>query len=203
MHELKLLLNDQESILFKSDISFAEVDCCYPIEVFFIGSNRSYIVFDDFATWALEPLIELLKKALKKQLYLDASINENLGFMWNRELHGDEGLTYDGDFWIGDRYSLWSTRSCSADRVSTWLYNDDDTIVLEITPMYPFHITDPETAENFIPYEEFMNGYKSCLTRIIPQAVARQWLVQAEFVLQLIEDNIKYTRALYERENVQ
>ena len=70
----------------------------------------------------------------------------------------------------------------------TWIYNDNkNNIILELTPIWPWHFDNPEEGETFITYEKFMKNYQSYLTRIISKDVAEQWVQQCKEALNIID----------------
>ena len=110
----------------------------------------------------------------------------DVGYVWNRKLRGDVGLKKDdNNFWVGSKNLLWETRGDFNPVLETWLYNNENSeIVLEITPSYRWHFSDPAPDEEYVSYEEFMRNYQPLLFRIISVKIAKQWIRQIEELLQ-------------------
>ena len=86
---------------------------------------------------------------------------------------------------------MWETRGNAKLVLSSWLYNDaDGSIVLEITPSYPWHFKTPNRKEKFITYEQWLQQYKPLAKFIIPNNVASAWKDQIASVLESIEKNV-------------
>src|SRR5439155_26455584 len=124
------------------------------------------------------------------RLSVDQSITEDIGYMWNRALHGDSGLEYHDIFWVGLRNLVWQSPGNIQPNYATWLYNDAaGNIILEITETYFWHHSEPTMGINYISYEEFMQDYKPFIVRTIPRKTAQNWLHQAESVLGILKKN--------------
>jgi hypothetical protein len=69
----------------------------------------------------------------------------------------------------------------------TWLYNKNESIWLEISPIYPWHFRDPKEGEIFVPYKEWIKSYKPVCIVEIQRKIAQQWLSQAKSIMEEIE----------------
>jgi hypothetical protein len=186
----------------KITIDFAEplnsIVSCDEIPIYFENNNVIILLEKDFIAGSLRILINLLHKAINKELILHPSIIQDIGYMYNRDLHGDAGLEYMPSkseshfFWVGSKYSLWQTPRNIKPNLTTWLYNDKQgNIILEITENYFWHFKDPEETDNFITYQEFMNNYKPYFITRISKEKAAEFIMQAEALLKQIEVNEK------------
>lgn len=183
-------IDDHERIVIELN-SIEQVFYYDEVQIKWFGS-QSFLLTDDCLLYLVRQFKGMLLWALNNELQLDESIQENLGYMWNRLLHGDSGFKYKDEFWVGLNYSLWETPGNVNPVLTTWIYNDiKGNIILEIAPDYRWHHMDPKPGEKFISYEEFMKNYKPYIVRIIPKNVATRWLAQAEHLLQTIEENQK------------
>jgi hypothetical protein len=200
-NEFIFVLDDTEKIVVPLSDILENIFPCEELPVIFYQEMKKLILRNDFINETMQKLSALLKKLLKNKLPLHESITKDIGFLWNEELQNKPGLAYtklEGrDHWVGQLHLLWCTSNTRPSLV-TWLYNDHEgSIILEITPSYPWHHLEPRKGETFIPYEQFMETYKPVLIRKIPIEVAQKWLQQAEEILCVLEDN----RKRYEREH--
>lgn len=199
MQSLKIILKLNNLEYF--EILFSDpkpIFCCEEIELFFCNGKIKLQLSNDFAEETISSLKILLTKAINNNLWLDESIDKNLGYLWNDDLHKYSDPNFkpskNHPDWAGLNYHMWSTNDIALDITDTWLYNDSDgNIILEITPRYKWLFGDldskPEDDPNFITYNEFMKNYQPYISRIIPLKVAQQWLQQANELLDLSEEN--------------
>lgn len=189
-------LPDEEKIIIESPYPINEFACCDEIPILFLYGKDHYVLNTDLLREAMSMFAIFLERALANQLPLHESIKQDIGFLWNEELQEKPGLVYekfnDRNYWVGQSHLLWDTPSTVKPETTTWLYNDNNgSIVLEITPTYPWHFVKPKKREIKIPYEEWMSGYKPFIVRTIPREVAEQWLKQAQELVIILEDKMK------------
>ncbi len=141
-------------------------------------------------------LAELLNKALNNELFLDKSINQDIGYLVH-EYHIDENKVALCDFdsgirsWVGYKYKLWEATNKNLCFMS-WIYNSPDgSIIFEITPFYPYMYCEPEEEPNYIPYEEWIKTYKPYFITTLSRETAEQWIEQAEQIIRMVEYNEK------------
>lgn len=187
-------LNTSEYFVIKLPHGIEEgIHLCDEVEIEFHEDKKVYKLYLDCIQEALMSLKNLLHKAIGGELHLHTSITKNLGYLWNEECQGDNPNLFcetslGWPRWVGLDYHLWSTPGNFDPILTTWIYNKEDKIVLEITPSYPWHFRDPKEGENFITYDVFMNDYKPLLVREIDKGVARDWLSKCLELLQMIEN---------------
>ena len=195
MKKLIFILDNNEHIELQYFCPSKELFSCTNIKIVLKG-EKNLILYDNFADGALSALKNLLTAALDCRLKKHSSITKNIGYLWNEEMHDSPGLVYkklEGrDHWVGLSNLLLSETRPGKDSGSSWLYNDDQcTIILEITPSYPWHFRDPKAGEKYITYEEYMKSYKPLLIRTIPRDKAQEWLTQTQQLSKIIEENEK------------
>ena len=84
-------------------------------------------------------------------------------------------------------------------KFDTWLYNQNDKIYLEITPIYTWLFRKPKKGDGFIPFDQWIKDYKPLALIEIDKATAQQWLDQAGQLMQEIEKaDEKYLHARQE-----
>ena len=198
-YEIILLLNADEKIRIKFEESTEKWLPDDKIPINFININTNIILDERFIDEALSTFCIKLNKALRYELKFHDSINKDIGFLWNEELQNKPGLSYSklegNDYWVGLYNLLWETPGYCKPKLSTWIYNDSDgEIILEITPSYPWHFTDPEELDDkdYVPYEEWIKTYKPLLIRKISKEIALRWKEQVEEILSILEKNSQY-----------
>lgn len=194
---LKLILNESEYLSFEIGYNFQEMRLWDDVMIYFKG-NENYLLYDFHSDLAFDGLITLLSKASMNNLKLYPSIKNDLGYLWNEDSNAvvtnipNEKLEYrmveNTPRWVGEDFLLWSTPGSARPPLSTWIYNNSQgEIIMEVTPSYSWHFDEPQLHEKFCSYEEFMKNYKPVLTRIIPPEIAKEWIKQSEYMLQMIE----------------
>lgn len=152
--------------------------------ILFYYKENKYVVFNnDFLIWALRCLLEL-EFAIDNKLELDKSMKLDIGYLWNEILHNN-----DLSDWPGEKYLLWSSKKGLS---TTWLYNKNGKIYLEISPTYKWHSLKPKKNDkDYITYKEFIKNYKPIAIIEIDKEVAKKWLIQTNELLKIIEQNDK------------
>jgi hypothetical protein len=203
MKELILKLSDSECIKIIPDYDrdFKEVDYCCSFVKVYLSNEKDFRIGQESAGEVFEHFIRPLKKAIKNDLQLDISLNQNLGIMLNQYYQDKpsdfvqvSSIYHEGTHWIGLNYHLFSSFGDAKPQVSTWLYNDDNgDIILEVTKDYPWHFVFDEKDYDdleYITYDEFMKDYKPLIQRVIPREVAIMW----------VEQLMEVYRGLFEKE---
>ncbi len=89
-------------------------------------------------------------------------------------------------YWIGQDYLIWE----SLDQYDTWIYNKNNEIFLEITPIYKWHYKDPEKEDkDYLTYEDFKKIYKPTLITKIEKETAKQWINEIDELIEIIKIN--------------
>lgn len=190
LSNLTFFLTNKEKILIQQDLNDL-IDLCYESPIFWIDSSKELLLSHDSVRMNMGWFNGMLHQALLDKLKLPNSINQNIGYQYNRDINEDNpNIEYEKietiKSWIGNRYKLWSNS------VETWMYNDDHgNIILEITPVYPKTFRDPEEDLDMQDYQNWMKSYAPILIRTIPRNIAETWLKQTEDILEEIKANIK------------
>lgn len=156
--------------------------------VLFVDDHKQYKLYSfDYVSHALYPFDFLLDKALKDELELHSSINEDVGILYDQYCKegGDKNLILnnDGD-WIGNDYSLWCYKE-----LKTWIYNKGGETYLEITPLYKWHNLYPSSNEKYISYSEFLSNYTPLAIIKLKKEVVKRWREQINELIRIIEAN--------------
>lgn len=195
MIQIVFTLNEKSELIFTSEGSLENLLNCDMGKINFSTPHFHVLLRDDFICEGFFILRHLLQEALHNELQLHESITNDIGLMWNKELHRDLDLVYEKcegqQFWVGQRNLAWSTPGNVNPRLSTWVYNDKNgNIIFEITPNYRWHFVDPLPEEkDYISYEEFMKNYEPLVITTVSKKVAHRWLEQIDALLEMIEHN--------------
>ena len=190
LSNLTFLLSSTEKILIQQNTNDL-IDICYKAPIFWVDSSKELLLSLDSIRMNIGWFNGIIHQALLHELKLPNSINQNIGYQYNRYINEDNpNIEYEKietiKSWVGNRYKLWSYS------VETWMYNDEHgNIILEITPVYPKTFRDPEEDLDINDYENWMKSYAPILIRTIPRNIAENWLKQTEDILEEIKANIK------------
>jgi len=186
--ELFFVLNKNERIIIQLPVSIDIISACDDVIIKFIHNDNNIMLANDCFLHVLRQLKSKLKLALGTKLFLHDSITQDIGLMWNKMLYGDKaGLVFEKhenqDFWVGNRYLLWSTPGSINPSLSTWLYNDQNgNIILHITPEHKDIFTISRKK-----FDKWMKAYEPFLIKVISQNTAHIWLDQVNELLEIIE----------------
>lgn len=184
--EFTFHFSDHEYIQIKMHSIAESLHCCTQIPMIYSAKSQDILLSIGSVKTNMYIFAKLLRKALSGTLQLDASIQKNIGYLYNQDLHEERGdLKYEDfgalAFWVGQSYQLWAYQSAS------WLYNDKNgDIVFEITPLYIPKKQNFDVQE----YQDFLKNYAPILIKIISKATAQELLHKAELILHKIEDSI-------------
>ncbi len=200
MHALIFKLDKKKSLcLISDDLPMEQIYICCQLDMYWLDDKKRLIIGQDDAGGFLEQLERTLSLALQQQLKLDPSIQKSLGYYWN-EIFADRRSFVDLVYrytsngkhtsWIGKQYLLSNTYDEVDPTVSTWIYNNAyGDIILEVTPMFVWAGDEITTQEELDRYFAFLKDYKPILQQIIPQAIAQEWLEQAQKWYKVFYDN--------------
>lgn len=153
------------------------------IEAKYIHNNKSIILIHDSAQYVIETFCNSLEMILKNELMLDPSlVPGKVGYFFSKE-KADNCDEIKNAKNIFSQYWVWS----SLDNVQTWLYNANDKIYLEISPTYPWLFSDPEEAENYISFDEYMSSYNPIALVELEKSLVLSWINECHRLLQKIE----------------
>ena len=188
MSNIIFYLGNDLAISMAAESGYKKDSCCSEVSVLLASEKEKFLITVDFLDSILKAFIGKLDRVLNNEAFLHSSINTNIGYFWNEILHFEVEPVEVGGFWVGDKNLLCETPGNIKPNLATWLYNEQGgDIILEITPVYEWHNTDPEQGELFITYEEFMKDYKSIFKQEVSRDIAEEWLKQARDILDSIE----------------
>lgn len=185
---LTFTLNDEKIVIKLPEPNFFLTNYDR-LSICFYHNNQEILLSSLTALDFIDTLCFLLSKALKNELQLDESLNQDLGFMLNRWFKEKKfkfiSVTKNGDtYWVGNNYQL------ASGKFASWIYNNiDGDIIFEITPVYSGIFI----HENKPPYREYMKWretYKPYFAGVISKKIARQWIDQSQNILNEIEKNM-------------
>jgi hypothetical protein len=143
-------------------------------------NNEATILAEDMVDITITIYNNMLEKALQNQVILPEGIDlGQIGRSYNLDIMYEISDAID--------YSLFSVWSHKNSR--TWLYNNNNKMYLEVSPLYPWLYSDLEEAQkekDFISFDEFMKTYKPIFFGEIPRASAEHWVRQCDKILESI-----------------
>ena len=155
-----------------------------PVTILFYSDKKKYILSEhDHLGPEIETLNWFFKAIINDDLELPKEIVEDLGYLYNEEIY-HKSIRPEGINKKGIHYYL----MLDGNKNTTWLYTKNNLIFLQITPSYLWHYSDPEEHEKFIPYDEFIKNYKSCLTVEIKKETMAEWATQSDEIIKSIRD---------------
>lgn len=150
------------------------------IAIIFVNDKKRYTLYQDIILTDLEVFRDILTGVLSNKFEINPLIESDLGLYWNQYLHDLSTKEKTNKMDI-TKYLLWCSSPQRA--YSTWIYNKDDSIILEINPDYPWHLIDPEDVQRFIPYDEWMKNYKPIFCGKIDKTIIQEWIFQIDRIL--------------------
>lgn len=194
--EIIFPLHDVERLKLVLAQELEHVICCERGAIVFEGSNFVYKFSISEVQAHMEDFGIQLKEALNNKLQLHESMTQDIGYLWNEAYRDKPGLVYEKSeevpIWVGDKYRIWCAGKEGEPCFSLWMYNAADaSIILEITPDYPWDFEGAEENSGYVSYDEWIKTYEPLVIRTIPKDIARQWLEQAEGIVRQIQENIE------------
>ena len=86
-------LTPNEQIGIDLGSSLSEVDPCDDVKIIFHG-NDSFVLSDDCFLYVMCEFMRMMQASLDNAIQLHSSITKDIGYLYNQELHGDEGFVY-------------------------------------------------------------------------------------------------------------
>jgi len=159
--------------------------------IFHAKDHKQYPIFSD--TQPIIIALDTLKSLLHRTLHTmpDLALKEDIGLVWNKYAHavaigGPHETLYDSlDL---TQYLLFSMDKTE----STWIYKKNHTVMLEITPRYPWHFREPEDPEPPISFDHFLQTYKPYVVTALEHTTVAQWLDQVDTLLNITKRNDSY-----------
>ncbi|MEI4803840.1 hypothetical protein WAZ07_21925 [Bacillus sp. FJAT-51639] len=176
-----------EKIMMKLPCKEIDIYRYDEIEILIQSSVLEHKLYgDDFIIEAISALNNLLEKVIENKLnFHESLIGKEIGYLCNEYYHDEnQWLVYEDNVWVGLKHHLWGTKE-----YDTWLYNMDNKIFIEVTPIYKWHFDELEDENQFITYDQFLHGYKTCYVGEITKETALNWLKKCKKIIQIIKDN--------------
>ncbi len=162
------------------------------VEVRYIDGEQEVVLAKDIVREIVSVFSASLEKSLKNKLSLDKSLA--IG-----KVSQKYSYLFDDMDSIFTKYSVWSSPES---KIHTWLYNRDNKIYLEISPIYPWLYQTPQFDEHInndkpivivalpndtISFDEYMNNYKPIAVVELQEQRVQTWIDQCDTLLQKIE----------------
>ena len=177
------IINDEKKIVISTNNE--NVNLFSEVIIKYYNNNNNIDLYSDILKEAIRPLKIILEKALNNELILNNEIKSqvNFGYTSNLFYHRSEHDDTDELDDYTEEYLLWESKT-----TSTWIYNDNESIYLEISPNYQWHFVDPEPNDkDFTTFAEFIKTYKPISVSIIDKSKVKRWIKQCELMLTTFE----------------
>lgn len=159
------------------------------VKIFFISKSDKTKLFHDYPGEALHLFKVALSQVLNAKVDCGYLQNYDIGFLYN-DYNREEPL-FIQDQRHKNKFVTSSLFESTGDyTVSTWLYqNEQEELIFEVTPNYPWTYRDPDPDEHFIEYEEWMKNYKPLVKRVLSPEVVKQWTKQLDELYAKVKEN--------------
>jgi hypothetical protein len=190
-HQLEFSINDTNKIIIDLAEPLGKVHCCYEVPILLIHENKTFDLGNYSVREYANDLKNIAKKIVANELQLHESITKDIGFLLNEALQYKSGLfevpNGSSTWWVGYQYCL---SMCG--KVALWFYSDtpDGRIIFEATPIFPFSYRNYDKDPNYISYRKWMKTYKPYFIAEASMSCIKQWIGQANIILEQIEKNI-------------
>lgn len=158
--------------------------------VYFCGSEKYDLYVNDFISEAIKSLNNALDKALNNELQIKSEyIEKGIGYhhnIYSHELWAKDDLNIQDP---AEAFIIWSTPSHIG--IETYIYNIQNEIHIEISPIYKWNSDYPENENEFETFDDFINKYKVIDTIKINKEVALKWKESCSEVLKITFSNDK------------
>lgn len=156
------------------------------ITIYLHTHGKRYPLCTDFLFPIVRDFEGVLQFALENKLQFNDPEQKDIGFLWSEHLNQLDKAVHHSEKnfeWNYNNLLVWEYVKTKA---TTWMYNKNNSIVLEVTPGYPWHFL-PKKGKNYITYKTFIKNYAP-ITRIeFSHTIAAQWLAQAQELIQIME----------------
>lgn len=187
-----LTSNDQIVIRPSGTITMQEMHCCHVAKIFLTQGNSEYVLSSFNLPFYHEPLDifnNLIFKAIAGELTLPESFTKDIGYIDNEYEIKQYCNTYPMSIKADDALYSYTYQLFRTTSRNTWLYNDKDgSIILEITPNYPWSAY-KRRSSGLISFKKFLKNYRPFYKVKIPIDLAYQWLRQILNLKQTIKEN--------------
>ena len=179
---LKLLViwinkkNKERLVLYTKAQMSKYLVCGSAVILMYRAKKHSWIITTDTIDNFIHKTMPVFEKLLNNELQLDISIQKPLGFylclLLNNSNKNDLGyitnLKTQYNYWIGYNYQLASPVIIK--NPSSWVYNDTSgNIILELSPIYPWHLTGRIGEKQSDSYENWMKKFHPYIITTIPK----------------------------------
>jgi hypothetical protein len=196
MNNLKFIISGTQYLKINPEV-ICKDDCevCAHCDIDYIDEEKNISIrfgYDTISSFCyFIARSEKMQKLLHGEIVLDDNLTNDPGFEWNQYY---EGKIKDTD--VIEKYHFVSnSHKHIRPFYNSWLYNDEeDNIILEITPFYSWHNVTKKTNPEKISYKEWIKHYKPILKIIISKENIKQWAKQSEELAKLYKLNLNYTK---------
>src|SRR3990167_6839858 len=171
MKNILSLKHNNFEIIFKSESYSSQISLYDDINIILIYENTEYLLSRDCFQYNLYALRDLLNEAINNNSVFPYSIKKNIGIIWNEIVQEvvSGKLQIEQELGFIEEFILWeSPGNISPNVTTTWLYNDKDNIIFEVTPNYDHYMIRQEIK---MDYGKFIENYASIIKVEMPKDI--------------------------------
>ena len=161
--------DDKENMYYSPSSELNRFDV---IQIIFSSRTKVIKLFDDILQEGIMPFLLILKRLKSEECIPKYLAAGEAGKAYNEFLFGEFD---DCSYRNSHKCLVWSDQL-----VSTFLYDTDNAVCLEIAPNYPWHFVDPEGDERYIHFYVYMKTYKPYVVIELDSDSAQRWIEQCE-----------------------
>jgi|GEM_PF-3550453 len=192
-----LPISDISTLTIETDCPAKELTPYCDINIVLQDKGKQYVLYgNDCIAGTIWGLASFFEAVLNNVLELDQSINQDIGYLWNEIVQYE----YDESFPTSElkryefirRYKLWDAWYKNGQELITWIFTQNNKIMLEVTPLYVWQSSDENNYKNdkdYLTYDEFIKSYKPELIIELPREIVQQWVIKFKELVTLIQEN--------------
>lgn len=194
-----IIVNDVTFIRISTENAKKDLFWYDTITVDLYSDQNCWTLFNGFAIDIALPSIDAFSGLLTNKLVAHPSVCDNLGYLKNEYFHlsceaqeKDDRFVFESvagcesPWWVGTKHFPWSFGQKD---IGACFFEKDAKFFIEIVPLYPWFFSDPESGENYIPYQEFIKNYKSLALFEVPRSTVEQLLETFKEFQAILEAN--------------
>ncbi|OTN87644.1 hypothetical protein A5819_000090 [Enterococcus sp. 7E2_DIV0204] len=153
------------------------------VEIYYTNLELQLLLFKDYLGEGIKTLQTILQKTLNQELYINEKLLLNgLGYEYMIYLKNIS----DDNFTVEDntaQYLLWETVTSYDKSNCSWLYNKNDAVIFEVTPLYKYFYEENVEINSF---DTFLEKYESYAVEFLTIDQCKKWLNKLNYLIKEI-----------------